>query len=294
MFSPVHEMKLHTPNLTDCLYQRYTGYLGNRADQPTLLTPPFIQVLQEFNKALPIAIVDSGCRGSCSTKVSGAGLVANCSESSSPFFLSESEGNDEEFQKALNGTEIFGTYFFWPPQADMPRWPVMTPGTFNLGVQFKSTEDCKGTMVVRNCTFRPATVTYPVSIDGNTSSISLAAGTTVFDDEIQNIIPVPPFSEPFSHFNISTYGGFFKSLNDAYASVLYMNYATTGYQVYNQGALSNRYLKASNDLRSINCTLAFRDPTEDIIAAARELMFRAAIASANSTQPANVQRVAAK
>lgn len=92
----------------------------------------------------------------------------------------------------------------------------MTPWTFNLGVQYKGTEDCRGTLVVCNYTFKPATVTYSVFIDGNTSSISLAAGTNIFDDKLLNITAVMPMYQNIdSSLNISTYGGFFKVLSDS-------------------------------------------------------------------------------
>lgn len=113
-------------------------------------------------------------------------------------------------------------------QQDMMGWPVMTPGTFNLGVQYKGTEDCNGTLVIRNCTFKPATVIYPVSIDGNTSSISLSAGTTIFDDQLLENTAVSSLMNGVINsninfsLNISTYGGFFKALSDTYDSTLLM------------------------------------------------------------------------
>lgn len=174
------------------------------------------------------------------------------------------------------------------------KWPVMTPGTFNLGVQYKGTEDCRGTLVVRNCTFKPATVIYPVSIDGNTSSISLAADTTIFDDKLLNFTAISPMYQNIdSSLNISTYGGFFKALSDTYGSSLRMNYGAIGYQIFNEGALSNQYLNASKYLKSLNCSMSFFDPTDDIVAAIRELMFRTAMASANG-QAADVQRFTTK
>lgn len=174
------------------------------------------------------------------------------------------------------------------------KWPVMTPGTFNLGVQYKGTEDCRGTLVVRNCTFKPATVIYPVSIDGNTSSISLAAGTTIFDDKLLNFTTLSRVYENInSSLNISTYGGFFKALSDTYGSYLSMNYGAIGYQIFNEGALSNQYLNASKYLKSLNCSMSFFDPTDDIVAAIRELMFRTAMASANG-QAADIQQFTTK
>lgn len=200
----------------------------------------------------------------------------------------------------ISGTTIFGTSLSWLPggpdgsrrnavHAGMIDWTVKTPGTFSLGVQYKGTRDCAGTLVVRNCTFKPATVTYPVSIDGE-SRISLAAGTTISDDELVQVVDVPPLSiaTTSSSFNASTYGGFFKALSDAYQSTVRMNYGSIRYQIFNEGALSNRYVDASDRLESLECSMSFRDPTDDIIADIRELMFRTAIASAESKDEQHV------
>lgn len=166
----------------------------------------------------------------------------------------------------------FGTYLLWLSTGngeklrDMMLWPVMLPGTFNLGVQYKSSESRGGSLVVRKCTIRPATVTYPVSIDGITSSISLAAGTTILDDEPRDRCNTSGSQSPLSKcLNISTYGGFFKSLSDTYELTLHMNFGAIRYQIQNQGALANEYLSTSDNLRSLECSMSFRDPTDDII-----------------------------
>ncbi|KAL8749203.1 MAG: hypothetical protein Q9184_006900 [Pyrenodesmia sp. 2 TL-2023] len=275
-------------NIASELPEGYTGYLSTRGHNPNLLTPSFVQVAQRFNQNSSIIIADSGCKGSCTAQLRGAGLVANCSTSDSPLHLSIPEDmtgqeEDEEVQNIIQGTDIFGTYFLWSGN-----------GLFNLGVQHKSTKDCLGTLVVRNCTFRPATVTYPITINGNASSISLGAGTTIFDDKVNELLPYPlDEGRVQSSLNISTYGGFFKSLSDTYSSTMRMNYGSIGFQIFNEGALSNRYVD-SGILETLNCTMSFRDPTDDIIAGIRELFFRTAIAAANGTRPADVQHVTAQ
>ena len=293
--SSVHLVWPYERYCTNWPERRYTGYLSSRAHVPTLLTSYFVQIVQQYTQRMPISIPNSGCTGSCNTNITGAGLVANCSKSDFPFSLSSGASN---ISKLIEGTVIFGTNLLWPSYAeiDLLSWPVMTPGTFNLGVQYKNVENCDGTLMIRNCTFRPAHVTYPVSIDGSSSSISLAADTTIFDDGLINILAVPPMDGlgTNSSFNISTYGGLFKSLDDLYHSSLSMNYGAIGYQIFNEGALSNHYLNTSKDLKELDCSVSFRDPTDDIIAAIRELMFRAAIASANDTQAADVQHVTAQ
>ncbi|KAL9632908.1 MAG: hypothetical protein Q9204_003612 [Flavoplaca sp. TL-2023a] len=281
-------------NIASRIPEGFTGYLSNRAYMPALLAAPFVQIVQGFNQRSPISIVDSGCRGICNTDVSGAGLVANCSDSDFSFELDPNEAEDPD--QVINGTDVFGTYLLWPSAGngdllrDMMVWPVMTPGTFNLGVQYKSSADCGGSLVTRNCTVRPATVMYPVSIDGNRSSISLATGSTIRDDRVVKIDATPqdPRAPLSKSLNMSTYGGFFKTLSDTYESTLHMDYGAIGYQIQNQGALANQYLSTSDNLRELEYSLSFRDPTDDILADMRELMFRTAVRSA---QAADVQQV---
>jgi hypothetical protein len=100
----------------------------------------------------------------------------------------------------------------------------MGPGTFNLGVQCKATQDCVGTLLVRNCTSRPAPGLYPFSINGNNSAISSAAGTTSDDDDLVDYTALDRRLElKISRtFNVSTYGGLYKSLSNTYNSNLRM------------------------------------------------------------------------
>ena len=115
----------------------------------------------------------------------------------------------------------------------------------------------------------------------------------MFDDKLVEVIALSPDwgIDTDSSFNISTYGGYFLTISNTYTSNMHMNFGGIGYQISNEGALSNRYVNTSEKLRYLNCSMSFRDPTDDIIAAMRELMFRTALASA---QPANLQSVTAQ
>lgn len=73
-----------------------------------------------------------------------------------------------------------------------------------------------------------------------------------------------------------------------------MNFGAIGYQFFNKGAVLNRFLNASKQLKNLNCSILFLDLTEDIIAAICELMFCTVVTSANGTQVANVQHFTAK
>lgn len=123
-----------------------------------------------------------------------------------------------------------------------------------------------------------------MSVDGNRSSFSLATGSTIRDDRVLNIDATPrdPRAPLSKSLNMSTYGGFFKTLSDTYECTLHMDYGAIGYQLQNQGALANQYLNTSDNLRELERSLSFRDPTDDILADMRELMFRTALRSAQA------------
>lgn len=72
-----------------------------------------------------------------------------------------------------------------------------------------------------------------------------------------------------------------------------MNYDAIGYQIFNQGALSNQYLNGLKYHKSLECSMLFFDPRGDIVVAIHELMFRTAMASTNG-QAADVQHFPAK
>ena len=204
----------------------------------------------------------------------------------------------------IQGTDIFATCLLWPGNAgmgggaysaSMMDWPMTSPGTFNIGVQYKATAACAGGLVVHNCTFRPAVVRYPVSINGNTSTIALAAGTSMTDDQVLEMNVVPPVSPSVSSsFNESTYGGLFKFLSDTYDTSMSMDFGAIGFQIFNEGALANRYLNSSINATNLNCSLTFSDPMSDLIGDIRELMFRTSLASATTSEVDNVQHATAQ
>lgn len=291
---------------SDIFICRYTGYLSNRAHEPTLLTPAFSRVLSNFNQRSPIPLVNNSCKGHCNATVAGAGFVTNCSQSTHPFILDPDlvQDRDQSMQIAINGTDVFGSYMLWPLEAvaaldieqDMDNWPYEIAGSFNFGLQFKNTTACQGNLVVRNCSFKPATVLYPITIDGNASTISLAAGTNISDDKVLKVVDgISAFegnNNAASGLNASTYSGFFKALADSYQSVSHMSFGAIGYQIFVAGPLANRYLNITHDL---NCDLNFRDPMDDVVADIRELMFRTALASANLTSvPTDLHHVPAQ
>lgn len=58
-----------------------------------------------------------------------------------------------------------------------------------------------------------------------------------------------------------------------------------GYDLVTTGATSNRYavLDPTDPDPYMSCALAFADPSNDLVQAMREIMFRTAVAAANSS-----------
>ena len=253
----------------------YTGFLSGRGSNPALLTTAFAQAVLAENNQSPINISSSGCMGDCTTTVRGAGFAINCSESTMPYSLTPivppPDGTFNNSQPAMaTGTLAFGSFVSWNSWA---------PGTINMGIQFKDKPACDGLLQLRNCTLRAATVEYPVTVNGNKSTIELSPGSSMFDDRVYNLTKVVQTTGPDS----TTLGGFYKTLSDTYNSEANIRFAgAVGYESRLIGPISNRY--AVPDLHNpTDCTLSFKDPSSDIIQAVRKLMFRTAITAANES-----------
>lgn len=261
----------------------YTGMISGRAHRVAMLTSDFTKIVNAANSQADISIGETGCTGKCATTLRGAGFAVSCSESTMPFSLNldtkPGQIFDNNHQAMKNGTNAFGTSF---------RWDVYDEATMYLGVQFKSTQACDGDIQLRNCTLQSAVVDYPVIVNGNKSTIELDAATTMFDDVVQDLtsLAINTMTGP------TTMGGFHKALTDTYESMANIRYAgAVGYQLETTGATVNRYAVLSPDIAATSgghggaggCNLSFTDPSNDLIKAMRDMMFRTAIAAANDS-----------
>ncbi|KAL9125386.1 MAG: hypothetical protein Q9217_005400 [Psora testacea] len=265
----------------------YTGYISGRGGMPALLTSEFNQIVNTANTQAAINVSTTGCTGECATSVRGAGFAINCSTSTMPFSLIpvDSPGVFDTSQEAvMNGTRSFGSYFLWGH---------MNPGALSMGVQFKNSPACSGHLQLRNCSLQAAVVEYPVIVNGNKSTIELVPGSTMFDDTVINMTTVAlnTMTGP------STLGGLYKALSDTYGSTANLRFVGAyNYELVTTGATANRYaiLDPNTSRPEANCSLSFSDPSNDLIQAVRDMMFRTAIAAANSSdsQPVTAQETA--
>jgi hypothetical protein len=178
----------------------------------------------------------------------------------------------------MNGTTVFQTFFQWTELS----------GIMTLDIQYKDTSNCAGELVLHNCTMMTAQVEYPVVVNNNT--IALDPESTISNDIIDHIINIsdPTWQGP------ATLAGYYLALRNRFDSEAQLKFGgAIGYDLSTTGSAATQYaVTETNDGSSPgnNCSLYFKDPTSDIIASARELMFRTAIAAANSS---TIQHVAA-
>lgn len=272
--------------LTSELPLGYTGTISGRGRNVALFMPEYATVVQEYNANVPQTIENTGCNGVCSTYVSGVGLSLNCSAYEIPFNITEASSTSPQFDIAINGTDVFETQLVW----DGTR-----AGNISLGVLYKETGDCAGVLQVRNCTIHAARVRYPVIIDSNKSTIALDPSTTVFDDLMLGLMPVELVDWYEGN---STLGGYWLALKNRFESSAHLRWVgAAGYELITTGNTATQYAVLDGSgpygaaLASSSCGITFANPLDDVLASARDLMFRTSLAAANTSTP--VQSLAA-
>jgi len=230
-----------------------------------------------------IILSDSGCPadGICTGRLEAAGFTIGCADSTQAFNNTQvilPTGASSGFPT----NEVFATSFSWERE---------TPYQLNFSMKVKDTAECEGVILAKECSLRVATLRYPVVIDGSIKTIALEQGTTIFDDEL-----VANSLEPgIESTGQSMLTGILNTLNGQYSSALSM--MNTGTRGYSLRPSNNALLAQFADYRGLEqygglnsalmgsdaCHLRFDDPFDYILNKTRELMFRKALADANSS-----------
>ena len=255
--------------------QGFTGTVTGRSYTVNLLTTNFSAITKEYYSTAPVPF-RSDCIDSCRASIHGAGFHVNCSSYHAPYNASES---DPPFPYA----EIFGTSVTYDTG--------FNPTTASLNIQYKPEIGCTGELIVRNCSLAAGTVAYDVVIDGPSSTISLAPGTTVWND---TRVGPPDFLqlEDVSG-TLSTYGGMFLALSNRLTTTFGLQFAGGIGWEYDgaQGESAIGYAR-NIDNAGATCNITFADPTADYLEEIRSLMFRTAVLSANETNRQTVTATA--
>ncbi|OQV04508.1 hypothetical protein CLAIMM_09375 [Cladophialophora immunda] len=206
----------------------------------------------------------------------GAGFHANCSSYSVPFNVTPAIG-----ASIFPSPVVFGAAIDFNVRDN--------PTTATLNVHYKPATGCAGELSVTNCTLRAGTVLYPVIIDGTTSMVTFDTGSSIWDDvTVRNPDSLP--SETHTT-GTTTYGGIFLALANQYSTNLQLQFGGgIGYEFF--GAQSEASIAYARGIdQEPSCDVYFTDPLADFLEGTRELIFRTAVAAANSsaTQHVNAQ-----
>jgi hypothetical protein len=244
----------------------YTGFLEARGITPTFFSQNFTPVVSNYYDRSSIPMPDTGCTGLCSTSVEGAGFAVTYNSYETAYHLSIYDPPNSTWDPAVaNGTDVFESNFVWD---------VTTPSNLGLNVQYKPDSGCEGRLLVTNCMLMAVTVKYGIIIDGNQSSISLPTTSTIYDDEVISLYNTTTFAISGAN---TTIGGLYLALSNRFNS--YANMAWAGaieYSVMSSGSTATQFVIPNTTATASyaeQCALSFTDPTANLIANARELMF---------------------
>ncbi|PMD37659.1 hypothetical protein L207DRAFT_493212 [Hyaloscypha variabilis F] len=255
----------------------YSGTLAELGDVPSFFSQAFSKVVNDFYDRADITMNNTGCDGTCMTKVVGAGFAVNCSSYEVEVNVTP-VGSNYSAPQFIYGIDVFGSNFSWPGAPS----GVADPGTLSLNIQYKPDAGCAGQLLVRNCTLSPATVQYSAIINGNQKTISLPANSTFNDDVIQGYYNITDDGD-FDH--NTTVGGLALALSSRFNSRAHVQfYAGAGaIDVVASGVIANQFLNLNVLGSGGVCNYAFNDPTDTLLTSSRELIFRAAVNAANSS-----------
>ncbi|KAE9377308.1 hypothetical protein N431DRAFT_331034 [Stipitochalara longipes BDJ] len=270
----------------------YTGYQSGRGAEEQLMTGPMISAFNDFNSKNQMITNFSGCTGTCTGTIDAGGLATRCSTISGPVTYLLQADNDEGggIPESIYMPESpFGANF------TLEAAESETSGTSILMTVWytnNATSDCTGTMTLRTCSLRPATLRYPITLEKNVLSL----GNIVNDSVVQSLQPVSPdwiSIDGGSDYDRWTLGGLYVAANNLFASnATYQFTGGHGSVVYLPDTLSNQFVQlppsiASNESSSIYnetipevCTSNWEDPTTYILSSLNELAFRVSLRSA--------------
>jgi hypothetical protein len=246
----------------------FTAIVSSRAESVNMLTTDFAPIARAYYSRAQIPL-QSDCIGTCRTAVLGAGFHTNCSSYRQPYNISYDFLNTTIFEAQL----LFNV-------GD-------TPTMASLNVAYKPEAGCLGELSVSNCTLRAGTVQYPIVVDGVSSTVSLAPNSTIWDD---TVVGDPDYLGPEGHLTgTTTYGGIFLALANQYDTSLAIQFSgAIGFEYL--GAQSEASISYAQNIDIVpSCNISFTNPLDDFLQGARELIFRTAVATANSSNEQQVQ-----
>lgn len=280
--------------------------------QSLVMNQSFAQVVNSYSNRDPIITQFTGCVGQCSGTVKAAGLAVNCSMDSVPWttFENLTESNPTVFSSVFNwirsdmvgpvtytnGTDPFPNEAFIDFNLTYAVGRVANQEPLGGGVMDNARgqpgkyESCNGTLMMKRCSMRSATLEYPITLVNNTVAIAGSDSSTFAVDHIQAVgDPDPDFLDyhDLDPMSVTTLGGIAMAAQDMFSSSAVHNEGGTGIRM--TGSLASQYANYSIGNTSFfttedACAINWRDPSSDILNALNEIMFRTAVVTSNTSK----------
>jgi hypothetical protein len=186
----------------------------------------------------------SGCIGTCAGFVDAGGLATQCSTISGPItFLLVT---DNDFGGGLPADLFlaespFGTTFtLGAAESEANGTSITVVVSYTESSLNSSTTNCTGTMTQRTCSLRPATIRYPITLQGSTISL----GNIVADSTVQSLQPTSSDGGDTGSANERwTIGGLYLAATTLFTSnASYQFTGGHGIVVYLLDTLSNQFV----------------------------------------------------
>ena len=173
---------------------------------------------------------------------------------------------------SFNTNPAFSVQIYWEPGGLLDTGQSL----LTLNVSYAATQSCAGMMVSNTCTLRSAVVLHHVLLNENIVTLEPPLSNLSVLALANNTNQTETFM------TYTTLGGIAIAANDLFQTNTSIRFnGVGGYQPFGLSTFASGYLGNGTELRS--CQYNWLDPTNDILAALQELMFRTAIRAANAS-----------
>ncbi|KAI9719375.1 MAG: hypothetical protein M1812_003446 [Candelaria pacifica] len=245
-----------------------TGIITGRIHYASVLDPLFARVMQDYGNRVPINSF-TGCYGTCSLKVKAFGFTTHCATETSPINHTISTLSTENPDHPL----------FWT-EHDLKNGGILLNSSY---ASFHGAPN-SGIMISSVCILRPATLEYPL-VSHN--------GTLQLQTSTSNYTVISMSNVPDEMTGRTVLGGIQLAADNTFRSSATTRWAgAVEWDFVSEGSLATRYINES-DAHHVSFTseISFRDPIPDILASFNDIMFRFALAAANSSTKQTVPAV---
>ena len=245
----------------------FSGVYMTRAGNINQLTPAFAQILRDFTSRSAIQLQYKGCDGTCDTIVTAPGFDTTCTTTTVPYNITLKPGYDYNVGSldiGFNGLAGNG------------KSPGVS-GNIEVSTSFKPDPGCVGNLVATKCSLQVSKVRYPVTISNG--SATLPARSASINDTVE--VQYPYYETAGLGVWPSTIGGIAFAMQTMHESNVSL-YSTGVLASQGSGPMGSMYLNSSQETYG-GCNMTWADPTPDILANIRELIFRSAVSVSNAT-----------